>query len=103
VVGTVWGRPIEATGRTGGGRGTGSLLPPTMRIGGAIVNCADCGERIQSGFITRKHGWEIDLATAAELKNLGPIRCNTCLLETRSRLDAIVDRVGPLLLTSLWA
>jgi hypothetical protein len=61
-------------------------------------NCADCGDRLQSGLNT--YG---ELVNVTEIRNCGPIRCNSCLIATELRVEAVVDRIGPLLFTSLWA
>lgn len=67
------------------------------------MKCADCGERLQSVVIATHFGASTEICNAGEVYQVGPARCVSCLNRTRTEVDAIVDRIGPLLLTSLWA
>lgn len=65
--------------------------------------CADCGDRLQSVVIATHWGAGTEICNAGEAYQVEPARCVDCLRRTAKEVDAIVDRIGPLLLMSAWA
>jgi len=65
--------------------------------------CADCGDRLQSVVIATKWGAGTEICNAGEVWQMQPARCIDCLNRTAKEVDAIVDRIGPLLMATLWA
>lgn len=65
------------------------------------VHCADCGDRLQVVVIPTRWGASWEIVNVSEVWQMEPSRCVPCLRKTAERVEAIADRVAPLLMMSL--
>jgi hypothetical protein len=67
------------------------------------MRCDDCGDRLQSVVIATRWGSGTEICNVSEVHQIAPARCIDCLNRTAAEVNAIVDRIGPLLMMDLWA
>jgi hypothetical protein len=84
-------------------RGQGHRVSASSNHEEVLMRCEDCGERLQSVVISTRWGRSTEICNVSEVNQIGPARCIDCLNRTAREVDAIVDRIGPLLLMDLWA